>query len=99
MEKRIEKIEEEIIEINKYTEKLAEAEQYNNKLIEDVVNKLEELKDFVKNHDSGEKILERAIKHKEKIFPAKLFYDYYNAVVPDGNQWKSEEPSNKKRIN
>ena len=82
MEKRIEEIEEEIKEINKCKEKLAE----DIKLIEDVVNKLEELKDFVKNHDSGEKILERAIKHKEKIFPAKLFYDYYNAVVPDGNQ-------------
>ena len=81
-EKRIEEIEEEIKEINKCKEKLAE----DIKLIEDVVNKLEELKDFVKNHDSGEKILERAIKHKEKIFPAKLFYDYYNAVVPDGNQ-------------
>ena len=60
MEKRIEEIEEEIKEINKYTEKLAE----DIKLIEDVVNKLEELEDFVKNHetnqscDSGEKILE-----------------------------------------
>ena len=101
-EKRIEEIEEEIKEINKCKEKLAE----DIKLIEDVVNKLEELEDFVKNHetnqsgDSGEmgsKLLERVIKHEKKIFPAKLFYDYYNAVVPDGNQWKSKEPSNKKK--
>ena len=86
--KRIQEIEEEIKEINKCKEKLAE----DIKLIEDVVNKLEELEDFVKNYetnqsgDSGEKLLERVIKHEKKIFPAKLFYDYYNAVVPDGNQ-------------
>ena len=87
-EKRIEEIDKEIKEINKSTEKIAK----DIKFMEDVIKKLEKLEDFVKNYEanqsggSGEKLLERILKHEKKIFPAKLFYDYYNAVVPDGNQ-------------
>ena len=93
-ERKIQEIEEEMKETTKRKEKLSEG----IKIIDAALFKLEELK------YSGEmirqmgfkKLLERVIKHKKRIFPAKLFYDDCNEVVPDGNQWKSKKPSNKK---
>ena len=90
--KRIEEIEEEMKEINKRRErnerKIEEIEEEMKKT-DDALFKLDELK------CSGEmkKLLERVIKHKKRIFPAKLFYDDCNVltdyncneVVPDGN--------------
>ena len=78
-ERKIQEIEEEMKETTKRKEKLSEG----IKIIDAALFKLEEMK------YSGEmirqigfkKLLELVIKHKKKIFPAKLFYDDCNVLT------------------
>mgnify|MGYP001359904029 CR=1 FL=1 len=70
-------LEKKIEEIKKMKKKLFD----DMTLIDDALIELDELENFVKNHETNQSLLERAIRHEKKIFPAKLFYSYYNAVL------------------